>query len=128
MGDPLDFKMFETTKFTINNLFITNEKNKVQIIQRNDFVPDLQRMSVVSRINNELLVFVKGSPEIIKTLCINTPPTYDYLVKKYASKGLRIIACAYKRTDILYTDRKEIEKDLEFLGLLIFENRLKPET
>lgn len=45
-----------------------------------------------------------------------------------------MIAIAHKALNTLYNsnilqiERENIEKDLEFLGLIIMENRLKPET
>jgi cation-transporting ATPase 13A3/4/5 len=49
-------------------------------------------------------------------------------------KGLRIIALAYKnemqknKEELLEMSRDEIENNLNFLGFLVFENKLKSDT
>lgn len=56
------------------------------------------------------------------------------VLSEYTEQGYRVIALAcralpladYKRLNCM--KREEIEKDLEFLGLIILENRLKPQT
>lgn len=69
------------------------------------------RMTVV--VNNKW-VFCKGAPEII---CSKLElPILN-----------RVIACAYK--EIEYNEglsREELEKDLTYLGLISFDNPLKP--
>ena len=37
-----------------------------------------------------------GSPEKIKSLCINIPKDFDQVLEQYTMKGLRILALAYK--------------------------------
>jgi cation-transporting ATPase 13A3/4/5 len=51
----------------------------------------------------------------------------------YTQQGYRVIALAWKPLKLSYVrvqrvERKDVENDLTFLGLLIMENRLKPET
>lgn len=52
----------------------------------------------------------------------------------YTHKGFRVIACATKRIEALSWEkvnkikRPEVESDLDFLGFIIFENKLKPTT
>lgn len=56
------------------------------------------------------------------------------ILSEYTEQGYRVIALAsrtltlpdYKR--VTFMKREDIEKDLEFLGLIILENRLKPQT
>ena len=59
---------------------------------------------------------------------------YEDLLSYYTHRGFRVIACATKHIDTLgwkevqQMTRHEAESDLEFLGFIIFENKLKPTT
>ena len=62
------------------------------------------------------------------------PSDFKDVLETYASQGYRIIALAQKELrdckstlDALQqVTREETEKDLEFLGLLVMENKIKP--
>lgn len=95
-------------------------------------------MSVLAKnsFDQKYRAFVKGSPEKIKELCVasSLPENFDEVLNSYASQGFRIIALAtkplanmnYRKTQTI--GRDEVESELNFLGLLVMQNRLKPET
>jgi cation-transporting ATPase 13A3/4/5 len=62
------------------------------------------------------------------------PSDYEDLLNYYTHKGYRVIACAakYERKlswmKVQKMTREEAESNLEFLGFIIFENKLKPST
>lgn len=62
------------------------------------------------------------------------PSDYDDYLNYYTHKGYRVIACAtkYQRKlswmRVQKLTRAEAESDLEFLGFIVFENKLKPST
>lgn len=94
------------------------------------------RSSVICRdIASNYKAFVKGSPEKIKELCTSQlPENYDFILEKYTKNGYRVIALATKElkgfdsSKLLNVKREEIENNLVFLGFLIMENKLKPES
>lgn len=110
------------------------------------FSSELQRMSVIVRVIQETgdedfsppstLVFCKGSPEKIEQLCCaeSLPSNYREILNGYASNGFRVLAMAGKLIPVNLAragkinkmSREEAEKDLQFLGLVVLENRLKP--
>jgi magnesium-transporting ATPase (P-type) len=122
----------------------------LRIIKAFEFYPELRRQSVVvkhygaavSKINGKsdahgkgtdasrLFVFVKGSPEELKELCVALPDNYDALLDHYTFRGYRVLAVAFKRlkSGESYEQRDAVERDLNFLGFLVFENRLKNAT
>ena len=59
---------------------------------------------------------------------------YEDLLNFYTHRGFRVIACATKHIETLNLRkaqkmrRHDAECDLEFLGFIIFENKLKPST
>jgi len=79
---------------------------------------------------------VKGSPEWIIELCDkNTiPDDFDPVLEQYTSQGLWVIALSYKEIpnakdeEIVNYERDQVEKNLKFLGLLIFVNKIKEKT
>lgn len=61
------------------------------------------------------------------------PLDYYDLLDFYTHRGYRVIACAtkqvaYEWAHLAKMERTEVESDLEFIGFIIFENKLKPAT
>ncbi|KAK2962385.1 ion-transporting P-type ATPase [Blattamonas nauphoetae] len=92
---------------------------EVGILKRFDFSSHLQRMSVITKTDFRLDakaaplfttidVFVKGSPEMIKTLCLpsTVPDDYSTTTRLYTQQGYRVIALATRRLGE-QTKRKE---------------------
>nr|XP_026485778.1 probable cation-transporting ATPase 13A3 isoform X1 [Vanessa tameamea] len=110
---------------------------EVGIVQQYQFVSQLQRASVAVRLLGEdvLRVYCKGAPETLRTLCKphTVPANLDEVLNSYAEKGYRVIAMSTRILEATFKQlqkmkREEVELDLEFLGLIILENRLKPAT
>uniref|UniRef100_A0A8C2TTM3 Cation-transporting ATPase n=1 Tax=Coturnix japonica TaxID=93934 RepID=A0A8C2TTM3_COTJA len=152
-GDPLDLKMFEGThwvmSFIMDLLSVIHESNPqatspfpdlfqapvegIAILHQFPFSSGLQRMSVVSqKIGEEQYdLYMKGAPETVSSFCRQETVPSDFLeeLKTYTSRGFRVIALAHKYNHVSFLlSREEVESGLEFLGLLVMENRLKPET
>uniref|UniRef100_A0A8C2TQX4 Cation-transporting ATPase n=1 Tax=Coturnix japonica TaxID=93934 RepID=A0A8C2TQX4_COTJA len=154
-GDPLDLKMFEGTHWVMSfmsslvkilahatspfpDLFQAPVEG-IAILHQFPFSSGLQRMSVVSqKIGEEQYdLYMKGAPETVSSFCRQETVPSDFLeeLKTYTSRGFRVIALAHKMLIMLLIAlqlttalAKEVESGLEFLGLLVMENRLKPET
>ena len=111
---------------------------ELSIIKIYEFISQLRRASVVVHQSNcpDLQVFVKGAPECMKEICQpdSFPLDYNELLAFYTHRGFRVIACATKRLhhhepgSVSEMSRQLIESDLEFIGFIIFENKLKPES
>ncbi|KAI1002226.1 putative cation-transporting ATPase [Podosphaera aphanis] len=108
------------------------------VLRSFDFVSQLRRASVVVRSLGSpgCEIYVKGAPECMKDICTSKslPLDYDELLSYYTHRGYRVIACAAKAipklswVKVQKMLRDEAESDLEFLGFIIFENKLKPAT
>ena len=116
---------------------VMEEHYELGIVRRFDFVPKLQRMSVITKNVNEnyYKVFCKGSPEKLKELCLpeTIPANFNDTLNKYAIKGFRILALGFKTIKMSYIQSQQITREkaesrLIFLGLLIVQNKLKEET
>lgn len=111
----------------------------IGIVREFSFTSSLQRMAVITRkiSDKHFNVYCKGSPEMIATLCRpeTLPTDFNEKLNYYAQQGYRIIAMAYKSLDRKLTypkvqriSRDKVEADLEFLGFVILENRLKEDS
>lgn len=136
LGDPLDYKMFEFTKSIydeqVDGISVYNKplKTSYRIIKEFEFQSQLRRMSAIIENNNEKYVVCKGAPEVMIDICTvdSIPQDFHDLLYYYTNNGYRVIACATKKvTDLSFT-REELEQDMEFLGFIVFENKLKDHT
>jgi cation-transporting ATPase 13A2 len=108
------------------------------VLKSFEFVSHLRRASVVVRQfgSKSGSIYVKGAPEVMKDICRpDTFPTdYEELLAFYTHRGFRVIACATKtipKLNWLKTQkmrREEAESELDFVGFIIFENKLKPSS
>ncbi|KAF7173245.1 hypothetical protein CNMCM5623_005483 [Aspergillus felis] len=108
------------------------------VLRNFEFVSELRRASVVVRQFGDggASFFVKGAPESLKTICVpdSLPHDFDELLTYYTHKGYRVIACAARYEPKLSWMRAQkltrelVERDLEFMGFIIFENKLKSNT
>lgn len=61
------------------------------------------------------------------------PINFSEKLRQYTHQGFRVLALAWRPLKLSYPkaqriSRDEVECDLEFLGMLVMENRLKIET
>lgn len=145
VGDPLDVKMFEFTKWNFSEEFggsnvplvyenVGKETFGYKIFKEYEFIAALRRMSVLVEKDGLKYVFTKGAPEVMLDICDPTtiPGNYEHLLHKYTHGGYRVIACAYKelnkKVNIKSLERGDAENDLSFAGFIVFENKLKAST
>lgn len=108
------------------------------VLKQFEFASQLRRASVIVRQFGApgVEVFLKGAPECMKEVCRpdTFPIDYDELLNYYTHRGYRVIGCAKKSVlkinwlKIQKMKRAEAELELEFMGFIIFENKLKPTT
>lgn len=127
-----------TIKASPNSVAPYVENIQTQIIRRFEFTSKLQRMSAIVKTSLEDGVYrmhLKGAPEKIRELCKegSIPEKYQDTLSNYTNRGLRVLACAskvLKVSDFEATtlERAELENEFEFIGFLVFENKLKKIT
>ncbi|XP_041377878.1 probable cation-transporting ATPase 13A3 [Gigantopelta aegis] len=116
-----------------------NEPFEVGIVRQFPFSSTLQRMTVITRTLRlgHMEVYSKGAPEMIASLCVpeTVPENFHPMLHKYSVQGFRVIALAYRSLDskvnwhqVQRISRDKVERDLTFLGLLVLQNQLKPQT
>ncbi|XP_015251745.1 PREDICTED: probable cation-transporting ATPase 13A3 [Cyprinodon variegatus] len=112
---------------------------EIGIVRQFPFSSALQRMSVVSRTVGEKCMdaYMKGAPEVVASLCKRetVPENFAQVLEGYTKQGFRVIALAHRRLGsklswhkVQNVNRDYIEANMEFLGLIIMQNKLKAET
>lgn len=84
--------------------------------------------------DNSYRFFIKGAPEKIIELCNpeTLPNNFSDNLFEHTQNGYRVLACATKEIPEddykSFEDRGHFERDLIFLGLVVFKNKLKRDT
>ena len=156
LGDPIEEAMFEKVGSNLKldyhplqndlpvNVISLSEKYRrilkiydeefYYCINDYEFTSERKRMSVVTENSKtkKIQIFCKGAPEILKTLCKrdSIPTNYDEVLLRYSQQGFRILSIASKTIDnyVQNDNPIEFEKNMNFLGFLLFENPLKDST
>lgn len=140
IGNPVDKTMFEASGSTIKvgekSQFTVTDRNgkKATIVRRFDFDHHRMTQSTIVEFEGALYAFVKGSAESMKAICqeSSVPTDYTKVVNKNASLGMYQIAMAMKvlpeSTVVEDLTRDEVEGAVSFIGLLNFQNVIRPET
>ncbi|KAM4605087.1 polyamine-transporting ATPase 13A3-like isoform 2-T2 [Polymixia lowei] len=112
---------------------------EIGIVRQFPFSSALQRMSVVVRRLGEkhMGAYLKGAPEVVVGLCKEetVPQSFTETLEAYTRQGFRVIALAHRQLEsklswhkVQSLNRDLIETNMEFLGLIIMQNKLKEET
>ncbi|XP_053738745.1 polyamine-transporting ATPase 13A3-like isoform X1 [Synchiropus splendidus] len=112
---------------------------EVGIVRQFPFSSTLQRMSVVVRKLGEkhMDAYLKGAPEVVAGLCApqTVPQDFAETLETYTKQGFRVIALAHRQLEsklswhkVQSLSRDLIESNMEFLGLIVMQNKIKKET
>ncbi|KAL4456644.1 hypothetical protein ABPG74_000751 [Tetrahymena malaccensis] len=141
VGDMLDIEMMKYSQFKLENSSDISIKFKaefqdtrLEVLQMFEFDSSLQRMSTIVRDAGKKYAFLKGAPEMVRELCIPTtiPSNFTEKLNVLSLKGFRILGLSYRELSESENpsamQRQDLEKNLNFLGFLVLENKLKPDT
>jgi len=159
VGDPMEKATLNALGWTLgNNDTLTSNPPKgpksnqaathvVQIKRRFQFSSALKRQSsvatalmtdpVTGRKAKGTFVGVKGAPETIRKMLIETPPKYEETFKHFTRNGFRVLALAYKylsvdteigQKRINDLKREDVESQLHFAGFLVLQTPLKEDA
>ncbi|XP_045857946.1 polyamine-transporting ATPase 13A3 isoform X1 [Meles meles] len=112
---------------------------EIGIVRQFPFSSALQRMSVVARVlgDKKMDAYMKGAPEVIASLCKpeTVPIDFEKVLEDYTKQGFRVIALAHRKLESKLTwhkvqniSRDVIENNMDFMGLIVMQNKLKQET
>ncbi|CAD7939394.1 unnamed protein product [Amoebophrya sp. A120] len=148
--------LLHTASTSITTSEVVHERLQVTVLQKWQFDQRRQRQAVlVEEAGGIRRIFCKGSVERVAAACRpeTIPADVFAQTKVYSNRGFYVIAVATRRLDEEPTsaaiscskiqqeqnpsaiaeshrkmDRDEVECDLEFLGLMLFQNRIKRES
>ncbi|XP_029971681.1 probable cation-transporting ATPase 13A3 isoform X2 [Salarias fasciatus] len=124
---------------TQNDALPQNVSSEIGIVRQFPFSSALQRMSVVVRRlgQKHMDAFLKGAPEVVAGLCKQhtVPQSFTQTLETYTRQGFRVIALAHRQLEsklswhrVQSLSRELIETNMEFLGLVIMQNKIKEQT
>ena len=158
VGDPMEKATLSWIGWSLgkNDTLISKGKaptvssrpvESIQIRRRFQFSSALKRQSTIATVTSfdpksskrsrATFVGVKGAPETIRTMLVNTPPHYEETFKFFTRNGARVLALAYKylSTDAELSQgrvnnyvREDIESELIFAGFLVLQCPLKDDA
>jgi predicted P-type ATPase len=139
IGPQVEVEMFKATGYELKMLdnvtYAEEEQHKIRTLEIFKFDHHTMTMSVVVEdlTSKKKTVYVKGAPEKLLKLCSpkTVPKHTQYQITKYALQGNYVLALAtkpFKDSNKVDLDRKCIEQNLKFLGLILFRNEMKPDS
>lgn len=135
VGDPMEKETVKASGWKLDekekNTMIGHGK-KIKILKRFQFSSSLKRSSVISKVDNKILVGVKGAPETISERLTTLPSNYEKTYKYFTRNGSRVLALAYKylssEKNLDKVERKSVECDLIFAGFIVFHCPMKSDA
>ncbi len=111
-------------------------RESLDIIDRLQFTTELKYMATVvnSNVTGKRVVFVKGAPDILMSLCKTTEDeikNYKAKLVEYQNHANRTLAFAYKElneTDDIFTDGKLNINDLNMMGIVGIEDPVRTDV
>lgn len=135
VGDPMEKETVKVSGWKLDekvkNTMVGHGK-KIKILKRFQFSSSLKRSSVISNVNNKILVGCKGAPETISERLVTIPADYEKTYKYFTRNGSRVLALAYKYLNndknLDKVERKSVESDLIFAGFIVFHCPMKDDA
>ena len=113
-------------------------RNGIVIVRRFEFNPETRRqLAIIKSFEvDAYAVVAKGAPEVIKRMCqpATIPTNFDMVLASLAAQGKRVLGLAGKKLavsrpqDVQELRQEDLEDGLEFHGLLVLSNTIKPES
>merc|ERR1719174_1585885 len=127
VGPELEVRMLEASGFRFDGSgsprsFTNKAGGRVEVVRALEFDHERMTSGALVRAGGKVVLMVKGSYERVETLC-PVPKDYKAVTKQTASDNYYVLGVAYREVN-----GAEVEKDLKFLGLLLFRNQLKPDS
>jgi len=138
VGPELEVRMLEASGFRFAGSggarsFVSPSGARVDVVRALEFDHDRMTSGALVRTGGKAVLMVKGSYERVGTLC-PVPQEYKAVTTQAASENYYILGVAYREVTeaevekLAHAPRADVEKDLKFLGLLLFRNQLKPDS
>ena len=134
LGDPIEKAAVTALGATVKEFSTEFSFGEVSILRRFAFNSEVKRMSTVIKETQSLKLVCKGAPEVLSKVMAEKPKYYEDLVSHFSGQGFRVLALAYKELtteeskNLRDLSREDLEKDLQFSGLLVLQSPIKKGT
>lgn len=153
VGEPMEKATLKSLGWQLNEKDTLASKSSaaepaaVQIKRRFQFSSALKRQSSVASVQRtdrqtkkrtaSTIASVKGAPETIQKMLVDTPQNYEESFKHFTRNGSRVLALAYKylseeselgQNRVNNLKREDVEADLHFAGFLVLQCPLKEDA
>ena len=109
-------------------------RHEAEIVRVFPFSSQNKDMSTIVRENGKEILYVKGNPEKILSLCTGISEEEKeknfHLMEEFQSKAGRLLAFAHKELDSKYNDeaQEELEQGLIYDGFVVISDPLSPDV
>lgn len=112
------------------------ERIKHDVLMAFPFSSELKHMTTISKVNGKMISYVKGSPEVIFSMCSISAEEQQKIEQKIIAaekKAMRIIAFAHKEIDAMRDYENEnlhplLETDMVFDGFVAISDPLRSDV
>ena len=113
-----------------------DERNNCNIAHVFPFSSELKHMTTISKMDNKVISYVKGSPECVLEMCNLAPETQKTIegyIQQSQKKAMRILAFAHKELDPSFDYESEdnhdqLESDMIFDGFVSISDPLRADV
>ncbi|WP_300368806.1 calcium-translocating P-type ATPase, PMCA-type [Brachyspira sp.] len=130
LGNPTECALLVAAKKSGFNYKEIRER--AEIIYEYLFSSDTKNMTTVVKIDNETIVFTKGSPEKIMSMCIikdDDKKCIEEAIEKFQDEAKRVIAFAHKKVDNnVQNIREELESNMIYDGFAAISDPVRKEV
>lgn len=119
VGDPTEGALLVFAKN--NGIDVNNLRQTSTELKEFFFTSERKMMSVVVEMGNKIILYSKGAPEILLDKCNLSKKEQEKILdsnKEWSNQAHRNLAVAYKVFEKKPNLETDLEKDLEFLGLV----------
>ncbi len=128
VGDPTESCLVELAQN--NEIDFINLTQRYPRISELAFDSERKLMSTVHQIKDKKILIVKGAPEVLLKRCTNTADVNaaNPAISTLANEAYRVLAVAFKETDISSPYTTDEENNLTFLGLIAMQDPPREEA
>ena len=130
LGNPTECALLVAASKSGFNYKEIREKSK--IIYEYPFSSDTKNMTTVAKVENETIVFTKGSPEKIMAMCSisdDEKKGIEKAIEQFQNEAKRVIAFAHKVVDDSVENiREKLESDMIYDGFVAISDPVRKEV
>ena len=130
LGNPTECALLVAASKSGFNYKEIREKSK--IVYEYPFSSDTKNMTTVAKVENETIVFTKGSPEKIMAMCSisdDEKKGIEKAIEQFQNEAKRVIAFAHKVvSDNVENIREKLESDMIYDGFVAISDPVRKEV